>query len=163
VSEAIATRPFEEEALFNPAFLSLLIRESAKEHKTNGDRPLPTILAYLLAPLALHRPTRDALPTYVTTQVGEWVHQHPELLVDLDNHARSLRPFVSAAACFGLRHGVLMAETDGLGAGIVKRRPQGMPRDADVQDCLRCAGFLGRWFARQPDAVTLLAIWGLRP
>jgi hypothetical protein len=120
------------------------------------------ILAYLVTPLALHRPTRQALPTKKTTQMGEWVRHHPELLVDLGRHAHTLRPYVSAAACFGLRHSVLVSRDEGISAGLVKRRPRGMVRDTDVDDCVGRAGFLGRWFAGQPDAITTLAIWGLR-
>jgi hypothetical protein len=164
VSDVTVVAPHEEDALFNPAFLALVLREAAKEHETRtGGRPLPTILSYLVVPLALHRATREALPTNRRTQMGEWVRQHPELLVDLGRHARTLRPYVSRAACLGLRHGVLVAREDGLSAGPINRRPRGMARDADVDDCVRKAGFLGRWFAGQPDVVTTLAIWGLRP
>jgi hypothetical protein len=156
-------RPFEEEALFNPAFLSLLLRESATQFsERSGGRDLPAVLAYLIAPVALHGPTRQALPTHVNAQMGEWVRAHPGVLVDLPNRARSLRPLVSIAVCFGLRHGVLGGGDGVLGAGTVKRRPRGMARSADVDNCFSRAGFLGRWFSEQTDATTTLAIWGLR-
>jgi hypothetical protein len=156
-------RPFEEEALFNPAFLSLLLRESATQFsKRSGGRSLPVVLAYLIAPVALHGPTRQVLPTHVNAQMGEWVRAHPGVLVDLPNRARSLRPLVSIAACFGLRHGVLDGEEGVLRAGTVKQRPRSMAKSADVDDCFSRAGFLGRWFSEQTDATTTLAIWGLR-
>jgi len=163
MSSAGAPRPFEEEALFNPAFLSLILREAAKEFfERSGGRDLPAMLAYLIAPVALHGPTRQTLPRSVTAQMGEWVRAHPAALVDLPQRARSLRPLVSAAACFGLRSGVLGGEQGVLRAGAIKRRPHGMDRSADVDDCLSRAGFLGRWVAEQADATTTLAIWGLR-
>jgi hypothetical protein len=78
MSTTAAPRPFEEEALFNPAFLSLLLRESAAQYSArSGGRDLPTVLAYLIAPVALHGPTREVLPTHVTAQMGEWVRAHP--------------------------------------------------------------------------------------
>jgi hypothetical protein len=163
MSTSSMPRPFEEEALFNPALLSLLLRESAAQFsERSGGRELPAVLAYLIAPVALHGPTRHVLPTHVTAQMGEWVRAHPGALVDLPNRARSLRPLVSTAACFGLRHGVLEGEDGVLRAGSVKRRPHGMPKSADIDDCLSRAGFLGRWFSEQTDATTTLAIWGLR-
>ena len=94
--------------------------------------------------------------------MGEWVRAHPAALVELPQRARSLQPLVSAAACFGLRHGVLDGEDGTLRAGSVKRRPRGMARSAEVDDCLSRAGFLGRWFSGQADATTTLAVWGLR-
>jgi hypothetical protein len=163
MSASAVPRPFEEEALFNPAFLSLLLREAAKQFdERSGGRALPATLGYLITPVALHGPTRQALPTYVTAQMGEWVRAHPALLVDLAARARRLRPLVSTAACFGLRHGVLEREAGALRAGKIKRRPKGMDKSADVEDCLARAGFLGRWFSGQADATTTLAIWGLR-
>jgi hypothetical protein len=163
MTTSIVARPFEEEALFNAAFVSLLLREAAKHHdERSRGLALPVILAYLVAPLALHRPTRQVLPTYVTAQMGEWVRAHPAILVDLADRARSLRPLVSAGACFGLRYGVLQSDDSALRAGSLKRRPRGMPQSADVADCMARAGFLGRWFADQADVTTTLAIWGLR-
>jgi Family of unknown function (DUF6521) len=158
-----APRPFEEEALFNPAFLGLLLRESAAQFEArSGGRALPVLLAYLTIPVALHGPTRQTLPRQVSARMGEWVRAHPALLSDLPVRALSLRPLVSAAACFALRHGLLEAKDGELRAGKLKRRPPGMPKSAEVDDCLSRAGFLGRWFSEQVDPTTTLAIWGLR-
>jgi hypothetical protein len=38
-----------------------------------------------------------------------------------------------------------------------------MARTAEVDECVEKAGFLGRWFSEQPDPITTLALWGLRP
>jgi hypothetical protein len=163
MSTTIIARPFEEEALFNAAFVSVLLFEAIRQYyDRSGKRPMPVILPYLLAPLALHRPTRDRLPNRINAQMGEWVHAHPELLVDLGERARSLRPVVSVGICFGLRHGVLQNIDGNIRAGQTQRRPRGMARSADVDSCISSAGFLGRWFAHQGDATTILAIWGLR-
>lgn len=51
MSIAVAeTRPVEEQALFNPAFLAVIIRRAADEHEQRAaGRPLPAMLAYLAA------------------------------------------------------------------------------------------------------------------
>lgn len=158
------TRPVEEQALFNPAFLALMIRRTADEHEQRGaGRPLPTMLAYLAAPLALHGPTRRQLPSHVTTQMGEWIRSHPDASAGLEVRSRALRPLVSAGLTMGLRHGLLVGEDGALRAAPLRRRPRGMARSAEVDACIDKAGFLGRWFAEQPDALTVLALWGLRP
>lgn len=159
------TRPFEELALFNPAFLALLARRAAHEHEARSDgRLIPTVLAYLLIPLALHGPTRRALPNVVTAQMGEWIRAHPEAALGLGHRARALRPFVSAGLRLGLTHGLLSGEEGTLrAAASVPRRPRGMSRTTEVDECIGKAGFLGRWFSGQPDPVTTLALWGLRP
>lgn len=158
------TRPVEEQALFNPAFLALMIRRAAEEHQQRaGGRLLPVMLTYLAVPLALHGPTRRRLPTHVTTQMGEWIGNHPDASAGLDVRARALRPLVSSGLTMGLRHGLVVGEHGALRALALRRRPRGMARSAEVDACIDKAGFLGRWFAEQPDALTVLALWGLRP
>ncbi len=161
---AVEARPVEEIALFNPAFLALLARRAADEHEgRSGGRSLPTMLCYLAIPLALHGPTRRTLPSIVTAQMGEWIRSHPEATVGLARRARALRPMVSAGLRLGLAHGLLLADDTGLKAAALRRRPRGMPRSAEVDECIDKAGFLGRWCSEQPDPVTTLALWGLRP
>lgn len=158
------TRPVEELALFNAAFLALLARRAADEHvRRSGGRPLPTVLAYLALPLALHGPTRRTLPSNVTAQMGEWIRSHPEAAAGLGGRARALRPLVSAGLRLGLAHGLLTADAGTVRANALRRRPRGMARSVEVDECVDKAGFLGRWFSEQPDPVTALALWGLRP
>jgi hypothetical protein len=156
--------PVEELALFNPAFLALMLRRAAEEHETRSQgRALPTVLCYLAAPLALHGPTRRALPGNVRAQMGEWIRSHPEASLGLGGRARALRPLVSDGLRLGLAHGLISADGPGLRARQLERRPRGMARTDEVQECIEKAGFLGRWFSEQPDPITTLALWGLRP
>lgn len=158
------TQPVEEFALFNAAFLALLARRSADEHeRRSGGRAFPAVLAYLALPLALHGPTRRALPSNVTAQMGEWIRAHPEAVAGLNERARALRPLVSAGLRLGLAHGLLLSDASALRANSLPRRPRGMARTVEVDECVEKAGFLGRWFSEQPDPVTTLALWGLRP
>jgi hypothetical protein len=121
------------------------------------------MLAYLVAPLALHGPTRRQLPSNVTAQMGEWIRAHPDAVAGLGERARALRPLVAAGLRLGLTHGLLTADTGSLRANALSRRPRGMARTAEVDECIDKAGFLGRWFSEQPDPMTTLALWGLRP
>jgi hypothetical protein len=161
---SIETRPVEELALFNPAFLALLLRRAAEEHEArSGGGAMPTVLGYLVAPLALHGPTRRALPVTVLSQMGEWIRSHPEASIGLGDRARALRPLVSHGLRLGLQHGLLSSDGPCVRANQLRRRPRGMARTAEVDQCIEKAGFLGRWFSEQPDAITTLALWGLRP
>lgn len=160
----IEERPIEELALFNPSFLALMARRAAAEHETrSAGQAMPTALFYLALPLALHGPTRRTLPSNVTAQMIEWIREHPEARAGLGVRVRALRPLVSAGLFLGLRHGVLVAMETALQPGAVRRRPPGMARSPEVDECIDTAGFLGRWFSEQPDPITTLALWGLRP
>lgn len=162
-SIADSPRPVEEEALFNPAFIALLARSGAAEYEQrSGGKPLPVALAYLIVPLGLHGPTRRALPSNVTAQMGEWIRAHPEAVLGLGDRARALLPLVSAGLRLGLTHGLITADAGALSAEPLPRRPRGMRRTDEVDACVAKSGFLGRWFSGQPDAETVLALWGLR-
>lgn len=168
-------QPREERALFNPAFVALLLNKAAKGHASVADKPLPVPIAYLVVPLALHAPTREALPNSTVSVMPAWVQTQPALLMELPKRVRALRPLVSAATTFGLRHGLLRPEQSGLQAGALRRDRQsfsitgastprpGLPATEDAAACFNQAAFLGRWFAKQPDPLTALAHWGLRP
>jgi len=163
-SAIVETRPVEELALFNPAFLALMLRRAVEEHeRRSAGRAMPTVLSYLVAPLALHGPTRRALPITVRSQMGEWIRSHPEASLGLGGRAQALRPLVSDGLRLGLQHGLVSADGSGMRASRLRLRPRGMARTAEVDECIERAGFLGRWFSEQPDPITTLALWGLRP
>ncbi len=155
----------EEVALFNPAFLARLLHAATNDHQKAVERAMPVALAFLGLPLVLHKPTRDALPTHASSQMQAWIREHPRHMTRLDARVVGMRPFVGVAVRFGVHHGMLTSVDGGLGAGSIKRRPRGHAEleSAEVQTCIRVASFLGRWFARQADTATLLALWGLQP
>lgn len=155
----------EEVALFNPAYISRILNSAVTDYEKAIDRAMPVELAFLAVPLVLHKPTRDNLPTNASSQMHAWIREHPRQVAGVDKRVVGMRPFVGMGIRFGLLHGVLTSSGRRIGAGAVKRRPRGHVEleSAEVQTCLRMAAFLGRWFARQPDDATVLALWGLRP
>lgn len=155
----------EEIALFNPAFVARLLHAVVNEYEAAATRDMPVPLAFLAIPLVLHKPTRDDLPAHASSQMQTWIREHPRHLVELDGRVHRMRSFIGLAVRFGVQHGVLTSAAGGIGVGTVKRRPRGHAEleSAEVGGCLRAASFLGRWFARQPDTATLLALWGLQP
>jgi hypothetical protein len=162
-SVIVETRPVEELALFNPAFLAVMLRRAVEEHETRSDgRAMPTVLGFLVAPLTLHGPTRRSLPVTVRSQMGEWIRSHPEASAGLGDRARALQPLVSEGLRLGLQYGLVSADGSGVRPGRLRRRPRGMARTEEVDECIEKAAFLGRWFSEQPDPITTLALWGLR-
>ena len=55
-------RPSEEARHFNPAFCAELICRTVCEYFKSREAGLSLATAFLVLPLTLHKPTRDALP-----------------------------------------------------------------------------------------------------
>lgn len=156
-------RPREERALFNPAFIALLLHAAVRGHaeRANG-RAISIGFLYLIPPLALHQETRELLPATVASSMPLWIREHPGALVGLGDRVSALRPLVSDACCFALRSGLLLSAPSGMTAGRLPKRPSGSVTSEEVDRCISRSTFLGRWFAGQPDMTTALAFWGLR-
>lgn len=154
----------EAESLFNPAFCAVLLNKASSAFETHGGNSLPFVYAYLIIPLALHSPTRQALPQRTTSSMWAWVRDNPETLMDFPDRVQELRPVVGAAILFAIRHSSLTIINGGLSSKPLKRQPRSLRPTDDWRSCVHASGFLGRWFASvKVDEPTLLAKWGMRP
>jgi hypothetical protein len=162
-----AARAREEANLLNPDFLARLVERSAAGHRERSQTGLPFPLAFLSAPIVLHKPTRDALPSTVNTSMATWTQGHPLLVSQLAERGRSLAPLVREALLFGLAHHILRCEGDILLPPLRRRRrPPGLewhePTD-DYLACMKAALQFGRWCAGSGEPSTIYALWKVRP
>ena len=148
-------------ALFNPAFVAVLIARAATGHRIAKDAPLPLALAYLVAPIVLHTPTREALPK-VNARLAKWADEHQLLRAELRRRAPQLADVTRRGLRFGLRHELLVLTAQGVEAGEGLSRIRA-PRDGDAATCWKQAERLGRWLPRAGPPPTVLALLGVRP
>lgn len=120
-------RPTEEAHLLNPAFLSLLIWSAAGGFREAVERDgMPFALAFIVAPITLHKATREALPRSPRTSLAAWLEENTFFRVGFADRARALSPFVREALLFGAAQGLL-----GLGEGgqiVPGPRPRSLNR-----------------------------------
>lgn len=153
-----------ESPLLNEAFCAVLLHYAVKDYTASGRPAMPLPFAYVVLPMALHEPSRRALPRTTAAAMWPWVHERAEIMAGMTRRVVSLRAYASRALLFGQVHGVIVGTADGIAAGQLRRRPRSLRPTADWNECVRAAGFLGRWFAsQQTDTPSTLAMWGLRP
>jgi hypothetical protein len=148
-------------ALFNPGFVALLIARAAAGHERDYERPLTLTLAFLVAPLVVHTPTRRSLPS-LNGRLANWADANPLLRAELAVRAPTLTPVTRRAIRFGARYGFI----EFVGSGVLPgdHLPAvSDPRTADVDECLRAAERLGRWLPRAGSVTTVYALLGVRP
>ena len=160
-----AERPAEEARVFNPAFCGELIGHTVGEYHRTRQTALNMVTAFLVLPLTLHRPTREALPGRANTAFAGWVAQHAALLIELPDRARHLRPVSREALLFAVHHQLLALNAEGLlpGAKPVRRDARFSVSTDEANAARRAAALLGRWFATQGTQASILQGMGVAP
>ena len=158
-------RPAEEARVFNPAFCGELIGRTVGEYHRIGQGALSMVTAFLVLPLTLHTPTREALPRKANTAFAGWVADNAAVLAELPERARLLRPITREALLFALRHQLLALRRDGLLPGARPLRLGARPAIStdDVKAARSAAALLGRWFAGQATQTSILQGIGVAP
>jgi Family of unknown function (DUF6521) len=154
-------RPIEQRTLLNPAFIAALLTETATGHHRESNRPLPFAFAFIAVPVVMHQPTRDALPTKISTSMYVWLERNPEARSHIPEFARQFVPHTTEAIRIGVASRAMQFGRDG---GLVPigldRAPRGS-QTAEVRACRDRARFVGRWLSKAGDPATALAAWGL--
>lgn len=149
-------------AMLNPALVAALLATAAEGHSKENGQGVPVVLSFVVAPLVLHRGTREALPASTATHLATWVSRNPVPRAGLPQRAAGLVEPVRAGLRFGLTHDVLSIEQDRLSA-IARKRPRGVRPPAQLNEILRKANLVGRWLAKTDSPATVLALLGVAP
>ncbi|MFJ1709578.1 three component ABC system middle component [Kitasatospora sp. NPDC088346] len=153
-------RPQAGAVFLNPALLAAVQASAARAYeRESGGRLIVWPLSFIIAPLVLHRPTRQALPSSVRTHLSSWVSEHPVLVAGLPARTSSLLPAIREGMRFGIRHRMLAVEH-----GAVRGLLGGAGRsDGELAELLRAAALAGRWMTRTDNPSTVFALLGMRP
>jgi hypothetical protein len=146
----------------NPAFIAILLANAAAAHEERTGQPMPLALCFLVGPMVLHAPTRDALPRKVTAKPGPWLDANPVLRAGFAARARSAAPAVRAGLRHGLRAGILELAGERV-TGRPPRRRSGIGLSAEVEEILKRAAFAGGWLGLAGPPVGSYAMWRVRP
>jgi Family of unknown function (DUF6521) len=157
-----SSRPAEREALLNPPFISLVIAHAAAEHQRRTDRAMPYALCFLVAPIALHEATREALPRKVTAKLGPRLEAHALLRAGFAGRARTLAPWVRAGLRDGVRSDILTI-TDAAIEGRPPRPHTSVTLSNEVLDIFKRAAFAGGWLGLAGSPAASYAMWRVRP
>lgn len=159
-------RPGEERALLNQGFCGMLLWQASGGYQAIANDGLPIEVAFLVLPLVLHRETREALPTGVSTSLPVWLDQHPLVRARFPDRARMLAAFTREALLFCGVHGFLVFSSSLVSAPAARRRTVNAvlkTSSDEVRACAKKAEFVGRWIAKAGTPRTIMALFGVRP
>ena len=151
-------RPQVEAAMLNPALFAAILSVGARGFEGRAGEPPVWLSGFLIPPLTLHRPTREALPKTVATHLASWVTREPLVRAGFPQLAKQLTPLTMEGLRVGLRAGILTFE-DGRLRGTL-----GTPSaEGDLRDILRAADLVGRWLTKLDQPSSAFALLGVRP
>jgi hypothetical protein len=107
-----------------------------RTRSTNRTTNAHWTVCFLTVPIALHAPTRMALPRKVTTKPGSWLEQHPLLRAGFAGRARTAAPAVRAGLREGLRAGALELSGESI-IGTPPRRLARVSLSVEAEDILK--------------------------
>ncbi|MEU7839244.1 three component ABC system middle component [Nonomuraea sp. NPDC049129] len=149
-------------AMLNPALLAAVLSTSAQGYQRESETGVPWMLSFVVAPMVLHRATRNALPGTTTTHLATWLSRNPVLRAGFPLRAQGLVQPVREGIRFGLAHNILRFEGTRLLAEP-RRRPRGFRSPQDLEEMMRKANFVGRWLAKTDSPTTVFALLGVAP
>ncbi|MER6561931.1 three component ABC system middle component [Streptomyces sp. NPDC001027] len=148
--------------MLNPALMAAILASAAQGHEKETEQAMPWSLAFVAAPMVLHQPTRQALPTSTRTHLAAWIGKNPVLRAGFPARAQALTEAVKEGTRFGLAHRALTLEPDGR-LRSAYRRPRGFTTPEELDHMLRKAGLVGRWLAKADSPATVFAVLGVTP
>ncbi|MGO9273217.1 MAG: three component ABC system middle component [Terriglobia bacterium] len=162
--QAWTERPTEIAHLLNPAFCALILVHSVRGFIEETAAGLPYPLAFLVLPVVLHKPTREALPASIATKMHPWLENHQEVQVGFADRCASVVGHTREAIVFAVARNLLRISNDArIEAPEQRLRRPRWPSDSEPAVCLDKARFVGRWMANAGQTATLYAMWGIRP
>jgi hypothetical protein len=158
-------RPVEQARLLNPAFLAALIWSCSEGYGSINAQGMPYPLSFITMPIVLHKSTREKLPRSISTSLAAWLGENPQVHVRFAERATSLVPIIKEGMLFGSNGQMLNISSFRI---MATPRPRSMPRflresSDEVQDCMKKAKFVGKWFASSGDYTTVMNLLGVMP
>ncbi len=157
-------RPFEIANLLNPAFCSIVLRDSISSFHGEMKRNMPYPLVFLVLPLVLHKPTRDTFPKRTDTKFYEWIEDNPNILVTFAfaERTRQFVPYTKETLIFGMKQKIFNIDAQG---NLKSLRAIETPWSPESKPALirKKAKFLGRWFAKSGDTAKIFRWLGVLP
>ncbi|MEU4243098.1 three component ABC system middle component [Actinoplanes sp. NPDC026619] len=160
---AWAARPSIPAVMLNPALFAALAAAAAEEYRRRSGHYMPWYMCFLVAPLVLHRSTREVLPRDTRTHMANWVSSHAVIIAGFPARARELVGPVQEGIRFGLRHDVLEIDQDGGLRGALSENARPEHATGDLSALIRAAGLIGRWLTKLDQPATAFALLGVTP
>ena len=144
-------------AMLNPCLLALVLGRAASGYRRESNEAMPLALCFIVAPLVLHRGTREALPGRITSHMSTWISRQPSIRAGFPMRAAALVEPVREGIRFGVREGILAVDQDALES----RGPSRRTDEPALSELLNRSAFVGRWLTKPDRPSTVFTLFGV--
>ncbi|WP_223160664.1 three component ABC system middle component [Leucobacter sp. CX328] len=159
---AWSRRPQPASDVLNPAIGAVCVAWCASRYESESGGALPFPLAFLVAPLTMHGPTRERFPKTTATHFARWVTENTEVLSGYPNRARSFVPYVREGLRVGLRSGLLTLDSNGNLSAQISSHAK-LASGTELRSIAVSSAISGTWFARAGSLESVFTQLGVRP
>jgi len=162
-------RPFEIAYSLNPAYCTLVLHSAINGfiNENQDDLGMPYPLIFLILPLIIYQPIRDALPNNTAIRLTQWLKDNSQVQIWFAKRIEQLVPYTKETVLFAMQHQVIAIDKNGTFYLTKKRlnikNELNWSDDVIANICIKKAHFLGKWFAVTGDETTIFRIMGIRP
>jgi hypothetical protein len=154
-------RPIENRALYNPAFIAVLVSVAASEYRRRAESSMPWPIAFLVPAAVLQSDLRAELPASINRQLVTWAAEKPFVRAALPTRVAVLAPLVRDGIRFGATNRVIRIDGASI-QGLVSLEQTSRRIQGEAHEIIRRAAFVGRWLANY-DTHQAFAVLGIRP
>jgi hypothetical protein len=156
------SRAPEELALFNPAYVAVLIARviEGARREVDVDPMLP--VALVATAIALDEQVRSTLTMTIRSHLGAWKYSNPAAVSRVPLLCRIHQASFRRGLMFGIRHRLIALDGANIAFGTTSIRKSLSGFSEDVEASQRAAFYLGRWLSSSGSAASVLALLGVR-
>lgn len=151
-----------ERALFNPAFVGLLIARAVRGNADYNADPLSLPIAFVAVSMALDERIRDSLTYNVRSNLNAWIRGHPGQHARVGELAPQMTDRIRRGLIFILSSGHVEILSGRLSVGPAPIIASIGGNSTDMAAAQRAARYLGRWLPTAGPAPSTLALLGVR-
>ncbi|SER91008.1 three component ABC system middle component [Salisediminibacterium halotolerans] len=157
-------RPGEISHLLNPAFCGEIIRRTLIAYQQKSETNLEFPLIYLVLPITLHRETRERIELSSRNKMHVWLQANQDIRIGFSERAKQLVPITNEAIQFLLNQRALEIGVEGdLRVTPYRRKKIEGYSSGEIQDIMKKAEKVGKWFSSAGTTSTIFTMWGVRP
>lgn len=157
-----SNRPQPASNILNPAINAVCVAWCASRYESESGVGMPLPLAFLVAPLTMHAPTRERFPRSTTTHFSRWVADNAEVLAGYPARSHSFVPYVREGLRLALRTGLLNLDSSGDLTAKISPHSK-IAKETELRSIATSSAICGSWFARAGSIENTFTQLGVRP